>query len=314
MVTAYTKYLAKSFSMHKNFPFHLSRYVHDYETGIILPMHSHEFIEIVSVISGSATHLFQSDQFGELSYKIYAGDIFIINPDEQHTYHLEPYEKIEIVNLQFYPQVVDWSLLRGQNSTGLMDLFYVQPFLGHQVRFSSKLKLDAIGVEEIRLLICKIEMEFTEKQLGFDSLISVMLAELIIRLSRYYSKRSEPENSHHDSSARNLQRVLGYLERHYDENINIKELAEIANCGERQLSRIFKQATDMTVIHYLHWIRVEKAKKLLLGTNDKILSISNEVGFKDVAFFNRIFKRMTGSSPTQYRNIKDDTSISIAQT
>ncbi|WP_262678665.1 AraC family transcriptional regulator [Paenibacillus sp. J5C2022] len=290
------------------FPFHVSTWVHSANDIPLLPLHSHDFIEIVFVISGSATHIFHSEQFGMMEYKIFPGDIFIINPHEMHTYRLDSGESVEVTNLQFFPTIIDWPMLRVPECAQLMDFFYVQPFLGADARFTSILKLSPTETEEVKTMVRKIEQEFHSKLPGYTSLIKLMLTELILRLSRYYAvnpKMNRKSGKFIDGISsveeQMYKRIIGFLERHYHTLITLEDLAKIAACSTRQVTRIFKQMSDTTMVNYLHNLRVEKSKQLLLSTNDKVSSISAEVGFNDVSFFNRVFKKMTGYSPSEFR-------------
>lgn len=296
---------AKTFNITKAFPFYFFRWMHDHYAK--LPLHSHDFIELVFVWNGSATHIFNSRQFGRLEYKIYPGDIFIVSPGEEHTYHLDPGEKVEIINMLFYPEMLESSLLfeSYQAERELMDFLYVQPFLQKEARFSSILKLDAIAAEEVMTLVAKIEKEYTAQQKGYQSLVKLLLTELVLRLGRFYSERprliSERLLVVQGGTKDKLNRVLGYMEHHYNTDFSVEQLAEMASCSERQFARLFKQATGTTVINYLHNLRIERAQKMLSRTNEKIAAIGMEVGFHDISFFNRIFKRIVGMSPKEYQ-------------
>ena len=70
------------------------------------------------------------------------------------------------------------------------------------------------------------------------------------------------------------------------------------------LGRLFKKETGMCIGDYINLRRLEIAKELLASTDDKIISISSSVGFNNVTYFNRLFKKQTGLTPLQYRSKK----------
>jgi transcriptional regulator GlxA family with amidase domain len=70
---------------------------------------------------------------------------------------------------------------------------------------------------------------------------------------------------------------------------------------ERTLNRRFKQACGTTPIQYLQALRIEQARKLLETTAFSIEKIINAVGYEDLSSFTRLFKKITGLSPSQYR-------------
>ncbi|MFD2331257.1 helix-turn-helix domain-containing protein [Cohnella sp. GCM10020058] len=297
----------KEYFADKSFPFFVQRYVHNWESMPILPLHSHEFTEIAFVVKGHVTHCFHSEQFGELKYKIYPGDLFIINPGELHTYEIGKDEQVELVNLLFFPQLINWGILGSQDHADLMSLFYVPPFSGEDVRFHSLLKLDESSREEVYSLITRMEYEFEKQLPGYQSLIILKLLEMIICLSRqhavYSQKCARPQQSADKQPVGDatLKKVVAYIERNYTQEISLQGLTEIARCSPRHLSRVFKKEMGMSVIHFLHYIRVEQSKKYLSSTREKIVTIGQEVGFPDVTFFNKVFKKFEGCTPTQYR-------------
>ncbi len=86
-------------------------------------IHAHEFVELIFVAEGRATHLFQ-----DIFYEIQVGDVFIINPGERHGYTLEENQHIEIVNCLFEPNFIPHSLLSDLRISDSLDFFYVQLF------------------------------------------------------------------------------------------------------------------------------------------------------------------------------------------
>ena len=72
---------------------------------------------------------------------------------------------------------------------------------------------------------------------------------------------------------------------------------------ERSLKRRFKAATGDTLIEYLQNLRIEESKRLLEQGSLPIEEVSAEVGYMDTSFFRRLFKRLTGLSPGQYRSM-----------
>jgi transcriptional regulator GlxA family with amidase domain len=83
----------------------------------------------------------------------------------------------------------------------------------------------------------------------------------------------------------------------------IKQLIDLNDVPERSLKRRFKAATGDTLIGHLQNLRIEEAKKQLEQGDSSIEEVSEEVGYMDISFFRRLFKRLTGLSPGQYRRM-----------
>lgn len=104
---------------------------------------------------------------------------------------------------------------------------------------------------------------------------------------------------HNDVNMLDLQ---GWIEEHYEDPLSIGEMARGFGLSETSLKRKFKKATGLSPIQYLQEVRVEKAKKLLLSTGMSIQEITHAVGYENTSFFIRLFKRLTGVTPAQYRS------------
>jgi YesN/AraC family two-component response regulator len=101
-----------------------------------------------------------------------------------------------------------------------------------------------------------------------------------------------------------IQQALSYIDEHYTENIQLKTISKIALMCERSFSYVFKQITGKTFTEYLQYMRIRKAQSLLSNTDNSLLSISLECGFYDTAHFCHCFKKITGTSPGNYRGIQ----------
>ena len=80
-------------------------------------------------------------------------------------------------------------------------------------------------------------------------------------------------------------------------------MIEQANIPERTLKRRFKAATGTTLIEYIQNLRIEEAKALLETGKMPVDDISVAVSYEDASFFRRLFKRLTGLTPSQYRRL-----------
>jgi len=83
----------------------------------------------------------------------------------------------------------------------------------------------------------------------------------------------------------------------------IRQLLEEIDVPERSLKRRFKAATGSTLIEYLQNLRIEEAKRLLEQGELPMDEVSEAVGYLDISFFRRLFKRLTGLTPGQYRRM-----------
>ena len=106
--------------------------------------------------------------------------------------------------------------------------------------------------------------------------------------------------SHADSVVRSCE---DWLEDHYCETGVLASVVGRAKIPERSLKRRFKTATGSTLIQYIQNLRLEEAKRLLETETFSIEEISNRIGYENLAFFRRLFRRSTGLTPGQYRRM-----------
>ena len=108
-----------------------------------------------------------------------------------------------------------------------------------------------------------------------------------------------------------INKVIRFIHNHYDRQITLAAMSDYVNMASSYLSDLFKKKTGMTLIRYLHGVRVDQAKVMLRATQMTIGEIADRVGFENVNYFIKIFKRLTRLTPSEYRKapIPDDFSI-----
>ncbi len=113
--------------------------------------------------------------------------------------------------------------------------------------------------------------------------------------SSSYAKVSLGENS------RRILAVKAFIDAHYDDEIKLKDLADVACMSEAAMSRFFKLHTGRTISDYIIDIRLGNATRLLVDTNQSVADISYQCGYNNLSNFNRLFKRKKGCSPKEFR-------------
>jgi len=96
--------------------------------------------------------------------------------------------------------------------------------------------------------------------------------------------------------------VISHIESNYaDEDLSLQTLADLVHFSPSHLSVIFSQQTGETLSKYLINYRIGKAKEALCCTSKKSSQIAEETGYRDPHYFSYMFKKVTGMTPTQYR-------------
>ncbi len=105
---------------------------------------------------------------------------------------------------------------------------------------------------------------------------------------------------------RHIQRALHFIHNNYSTDISLEQVAGTVGLSRYHFSRVFKEITGFTYQSYVNRVRIEQAKKML---NDDALSVTDAgyaVGYSDLTHFERIFKKIVGSNPTQFRRRRFD--------
>lgn len=95
-----------------------------------------------------------------------------------------------------------------------------------------------------------------------------------------------------------------FIRQNYQNEINLQEIADRFFFSREYISRKFKQEFNDTITDYVIKIRMEKAKELLENSHLKIYEIANHVGYRDEKYFSKLFKKLIGIRPNEYRNMK----------
>jgi AraC-like DNA-binding protein len=98
-----------------------------------------------------------------------------------------------------------------------------------------------------------------------------------------------------------ITRAKSFIKTNQTEDLTLGQVAKAVNTSTFYFCKMFKKATGLNFTEYLSRVRIEKAKNLLLNPNLRVSEIAFEVGFQSLTHFNRVFKRIVGQSPTEYR-------------
>lgn len=96
-------------------------------------------------------------------------------------------------------------------------------------------------------------------------------------------------------------RILSYVEENYASDLSLQSAAQALNYSEAYFCKLFKQCFKVNFSAYLNEYRINRAKELLQTTRLNVREVSVACGYSDANYFARVFKRITGMTPTEYR-------------
>ena len=131
---------------------------------------------------------------------------------------------------------------------------------------------------------------------GDKVLSDVLLAELLLRVADILQ-----DDAINPNARSYVQQAMDYVAEHLCAPLRVGEIAGAVNIAPAYLQRIFRQATDLTLVEYVNRQRVEQAKRLLMFTDDPIVDVAFATGFNSRQHFFRVFNAVVGISPRQFR-------------
>ncbi len=98
-----------------------------------------------------------------------------------------------------------------------------------------------------------------------------------------------------------IAKARAYIAEHQTEELTLGQVAKAVNMSSYYFCKMFKKICGINFTDYVARVRIEKSKNLLLNPNLRVSEIAFEVGFQSLTHFNRVFKKILGQSPTDYR-------------
>lgn len=252
------------------------------------PPHKHDFLELVYVTKGEATHYIS----GKKSI-IKKGDYLIIDYDTVHSYKSIDERSFEVINCLFLPDLIDQSLVSCRSFSELLNHYLIKMSVRNMYVNPSNYQFRDKDGKIYKLLTCMAD-EYNHKAPGYREMMRCQLIELFIMTMRTVTKNSEEADDA-------IRYITDCVEKNYMDKITLTGLSHELCYSTSYLSLKFKTATGMGFTEYLEKTRINEACRLLANTDKKISEISFSVGYSDVNFFYRIFRKYTGASPLEMR-------------
>lgn len=258
--------------------------------------HSHHELEISYVKSGKGQYWVE----GKL-YDTEEGDIFVLNNTEVHSLGIYPDTAFVNMVINFDPRFI-WSM-----ESDNFDARYLKIFFDRSNNFQNRLDRNNPTTREIRQLLMDIEEEFIKELPEYELMVKVKLHNILAMLIRHYGYTKIPsdEPDKRKQAFVVIKRVLDFVEQHLNEDIRLKDMAQVSYMNPSYFSTFFKKVYGMGPMEYVIKKRVHRAVYYLKSSDKSILEISSLCGFNNSSNFNKTFRRITGKAPSDFRkNVK----------
>ena len=232
-------------------------------------IHQHEFHELVVILGGRGRHITPRE-----TYPISAGDTFLLAGAEAHGY--TDTQDLALVNILFDPQRLHLPLADVGDIPGYQALFRVEPRLRARDRLRSRLQLTPDELAAAAQLIERLQAELRDRKSGYRFAACTCLMDLILFLSRCYTRIGTPEGV----AILHLGQALSFIEKRFAEPIRVAQLAQLAHMSESSLLRTFRKVMGTSPLDHVIRVRIGKAMELLRHEDVRVTEAAFQCGFR----------------------------------
>lgn len=158
--------------------------------------------------------------------------------------------------------------------------------------------------DEFIKMLKEFKVEGPSSQFFYIARIIDLLVMLYKSAPSQINIESTKSNGNKITGLEKISKSFEYIEKNYNEDIHLKDVAGAAGFSEYYFSRIFKEVTEKDFHQYLNEYRIKKAEVLLNDSNYSISEAAYSSGFSSIATFGRVFRQIKGYTPKEFRKLK----------
>lgn len=272
--------------------------------------------QIARFVLSRYERVFQEDQI-----RIGMGKLYQLEQEFVQSYHealislqfnkntkINLYEDLELIKpkvSEVYPKEIERNLLTAIKKGDLHESFmYFDQYLEHSL-FTINYKLDFVKYDLNKLFSCIVQIA-SDNGLVLNSEFHFEMLNDVNSLKKHAKHKlqmiiEELNTWYAEDHKGTLLRAKQYIDENYSKDLSLVEVAENVQLNPYYFSKLFHDRTGVTFIDYITELRIEAAKLLLLEQKHSLKMISIQVGYRDPNYFSRVFKKVLGLSPSEYR-------------
>ncbi len=253
-----------------------------------IPPHWHDHIEWLYVKSGRIQL-----QLDGAHSELHEGELAIVHSRQLHAAQaLEP--DTQMVCIVFNEVLVRSG---GLDST---EMDYFTPYFNHRMELPQLLKQDNPFTAPVSQAFGALVTEFKSKPPGFELFVKAELYRIFGLMFRY-SRQQEAPGAHRPHVDHPFTELLLHIRQHYHEPMTVADAASRVSLSPNHFCKRFKQLTGTSLIDYMHLLRINEAHRLLLESDDPVATVAERVGYSNLTYFGRMFKRLKRCTPSAVR-------------
>ncbi|MCU7548152.1 AraC family transcriptional regulator [Chitinophagaceae bacterium LB-8] len=248
---------------------------------LVHDLHKHDFFFVLALHKGTGIH-----EIDFMQYEVHNNSIFILRPGQVH--------RLELM----------------ADSTGFLmefDLSFYQPknTITDQrwKKASSKnyCEVEASRFMKLHAILTSVFNEFTTKQEGYVEAIKANLDLFFIEYIRQSRNPKSIAKTESGYTQERFEELIRLLEVNIGSMKNVSQYADLLSLSSYQLNAITKASVGKTVSDLINEQIILEAKRYLLATSNQVKDVADHLGYEDVSYFIRFFKKHTGHSPDAFR-------------
>ena len=251
------------------------------------PLHTHEEFELNFISNARGAKRIVGDNIEVIDEL----ELVLVGSNLPHGWFTHECESKEIyeITIQFHRDLFDEKFLKRNQ------LSHIRSLLERSAK--------GIAFSSETVAAFKPRLELLTTKSGFDSVLELMSVLHDLALSRNMRSLSNASfaNDQLSYNSRRIEKAFEFMQTHYDKDISLADVSKVVSMPEVSFSRFIKKRTGRTFIDSLNEIRLGHASRLLIDTTQTVAEVSFKCGFNNLSYFNRIFKKKNGCTPTEFR-------------
>lgn len=252
------------------------------ENDLVHDLHRHDFYFILALKKGKGTH-----DIDFTTYPVRDNSIFFLRPGQVHQLQLKAGSTGYLLefNTEFYHP-------KGKPSNQRL----------RKASNKTYCELEVTRFEKLQAILASMLHEYTTKEEGYQDIIKSSLDIFFIEFVRQSPNPNGQPTIANPYLQERFEEFLELLDKHIATHKQVSQYTEIMNLSPYQLNEITKSSIGKTTSELINEHIILEAKRYLLATPNQVKDIADHLGYEDVSYFIRFFKKHSGYSPEVFRH------------
>ncbi|MCQ2449111.1 MAG: AraC family transcriptional regulator [Clostridia bacterium] len=262
---------------------------------LLTSAHYHKVIEIIYALENDFIVTVNDAQ-----YTLHEGEMIIINAKETHSVTVMDYGMHRSVAIKFLPETIC------SDHQSLIELKYIIPYILSFSDFKTYYTKEEVENSNIKRYIENIMEEDRKREYAYKFAIRINVSHLVLGLLRKIHITNPLNEDITDEIRIKFSNIFQYISEHYAEGLTAIEISKMFGLRQSAFSAYFKKLTGKSFNEYLTYIRICKAKRMLIDTEKNISEIAYDIGFGNTSYFINRFQKQMGITPLNFKRLYQD--------